>query len=123
MDIKLGMHMYLSVSMMTMNKKWPQALLPVTTSSLLKLVNHAMHVSKTWYACVFQRFQENLASFLKFIGFFIYLYTSISHDFLKNSLKSLIQEAYRVRDNTFLLMARLRGQMCHPPDRAQLRIR
>ena len=40
MDVKLGMHMYFSVSMTTMNKKWPQALFPITTSSLLKLPNH-----------------------------------------------------------------------------------
>ena len=32
------------------------------------------------------------------------LYTSIPHDCLKNALKSLIQEAYRVRDNTFLVV-------------------
>ena len=43
MDVKLGMHMYFSVSMTTMNKKWPQALFPITTSSLLKLANHVMH--------------------------------------------------------------------------------
>ena len=52
-EVKLGMHMYFSVSMTTMNKKWPQALFPITTSSLLKLANHAMHGSETWYACVF----------------------------------------------------------------------
>ena len=42
-----------------MNKKWPQALLPITTSSLLKLANHAMHGCETWYACVFERFHHD----------------------------------------------------------------
>ena len=59
MEVKLSMHMYFSVSMTTMNKKWPQALFPITTSSLLKLANHAMHGNETWYACVFQRFHDN----------------------------------------------------------------
>ena len=59
MDVKLGMHMYFSVSMTTINKKWPQALFPIITSSLLKLANHAMHGSETWYACAFQCFQDN----------------------------------------------------------------
>ena len=35
------------------------ALFPVTTSSLLKLANHAMHGSETWYARVFQRFHDD----------------------------------------------------------------
>ena len=45
--------------MTTMNQKWPQALFPITTSSLLKLENHAMHGSETWHACVFQHFHDN----------------------------------------------------------------
>ena len=32
------------------------------------------------------------------------LYTSIPHDSLKHALKCLIQEAYKVRDNTFLVV-------------------
>ena len=48
------MHVYFSVSMTIMNKKWPQALFPITTSSLLKLANHAMHGAETWYTCVFR---------------------------------------------------------------------
>ena len=32
------------------------------------------------------------------------LYTSIPHDSLKYALKSLIQEAYKVRDNTYLVV-------------------
>ena len=59
MEVKLGTHVYLSVSMTTMNKKWPLALFPITTSSLLKLANHAMHGSETWYACVFERLHDN----------------------------------------------------------------
>ena len=59
MELKLGTHMYLSVSMTTMNKKLPQALFPVTTSSLLKLAHHTMRGGETWYACVFERFHDN----------------------------------------------------------------
>ena len=40
-------------------QKWPQALFPITTSSLLKLINHAMHGAETWYACVVERFHGN----------------------------------------------------------------
>ena len=53
------MHVYFSVFMTIMNKKWPWALFPITTSSLLKLANHAMHGAETWYACVFERFHDN----------------------------------------------------------------
>ena len=35
------------------------ALFPITTSSLLKHANHAMHGSETWYACVFECFHDN----------------------------------------------------------------
>ena len=59
MEVKLGTHGYLSVSMTTINKKLPQALFPVTTSSLLKLAHHAMHGGETWYAYVFQRFHDD----------------------------------------------------------------
>ena len=34
MELKLGAHVYLSVSMTTIDNKLPQALFPVTTSSL-----------------------------------------------------------------------------------------
>ena len=59
MEIKLWSHIYFIVSITTINKKCPQALFPITTSSLLKLANHAMHVAETWYACVFERFHDN----------------------------------------------------------------
>ena len=59
MEVKLGTHVYLSVSMTTIDKKLPQALFPVTTSSLLKLTHHAHHGSETWYACVFERFNDD----------------------------------------------------------------
>lgn len=39
------------------------------------------------------------------------LYTSISHDSLKYAMKCLIQEAYKVRDNNFLVV---RGTDCAP---------
>ena len=52
MEMKLCAQMYFIVSMTTVNKKCPQALFPITTSLLLKLVNHAMHGAETWYACV-----------------------------------------------------------------------
>ena len=48
MEMKLCPHVYSIVSMTTVNKKCPQAL---TTSSLLKLANHAMHRAETWYTC------------------------------------------------------------------------
>ena len=50
MEVKLGTHVYLSVSMMT--------IFPTTTSSLLKLAHHTMHGGKTWYTCVFQSFHD-----------------------------------------------------------------
>ena len=56
MEMKVHAHVYFIVSMTTVNKKFPQALFPITTSSLLKLVNHAMHGAETWYACVFEHF-------------------------------------------------------------------
>ena len=45
MEVKLGMHVLFSVSMKTINKKWPQALFPITTSSLLKLANHSDEIA------------------------------------------------------------------------------
>ena len=57
--MKLCAHMYLIVSMTTVNKKCPQALFPITTSSLLKLANHTMHGAETWYTCVFERFHDD----------------------------------------------------------------
>ena len=59
MEVKLGTHVYLSVSMTTIDKKLPQALFPVTTSSLLKLAHHTIHGGETWYTCVFQPFHDN----------------------------------------------------------------
>ena len=59
MEVKLGTHVYLSVSMTTINKKWPQALFLITTSSLLKLVNHKMDGGKAWYTCVLQGFHDD----------------------------------------------------------------
>ena len=45
--------------MTIMKKKWPQALFPITTSSLVKLAHLTMHGGETWYTCVFQRFHDN----------------------------------------------------------------
>ena len=56
MEVKLGTHVYFSISMTTINIKLPQALFPITTSSLLKLANLAMHESET---CVFRHFHDN----------------------------------------------------------------
>ena len=53
MEMKLCAHVYSIVSMTTVNKKCPQALFPITTSSLLKLAHHTMHKGETWYACIF----------------------------------------------------------------------
>ena len=50
MEMKLA-RTYFIVSMTTINKKCPQVLFPITTSSLLKLANHAMDGAETWYAC------------------------------------------------------------------------
>ena len=51
-------------------QKW---FFPITTSSLFKLANHAMHGRETWYACVFQCFhydhEQKMAS-----GTFCYNY-------------------------------------------------
>ena len=49
----------LIVSMTTVNEKFPHALFRITTSSLLKLTNHAMHGAETWYACAFECFHDN----------------------------------------------------------------
>ena len=53
--MKLGTYVYFSVSM-TIKK----AYFPITTTSLLKLGNHAMHGGETWYTRVFQRFYDDL---------------------------------------------------------------
>ena len=58
-ELKPGTHVYLSVSMTTIDKKLSQALFPVTTSSLLKLAQHTMRGGETWYARVFQRFHDD----------------------------------------------------------------
>ena len=59
MELKLSTHVYLSVSMTTIDKKLPQALFPVITSSLLKLAHYTMRGGETWYAGVFQRFHDD----------------------------------------------------------------
>ena len=56
MEMKLCALMYFIVSMTTVNKKCPQAFFPITTSSLLKLANHAMHGGETW--CTLYTVQE-----------------------------------------------------------------
>ena len=49
MEVKLGVPVYFSVSMRTINKKWPRArFFPMTTSSLLKFAHHKMDGGKTW---------------------------------------------------------------------------
>ena len=59
MEVKLCMLVYLSVSITTINKKFPQALFPITTSSLLKLAHHKMDGGKAWYTCVLQGFHDD----------------------------------------------------------------
>ena len=59
MEVKLGTHVYLSVSMTTIDKICLRHFFPITTSSLLKLAHHAMQGGETWYACVFQRFHDD----------------------------------------------------------------
>ena len=44
---------------MTINKKCPQELFPITTSSLLKLAHHKMDGGKAWYTCVLQGFHDD----------------------------------------------------------------
>ena len=51
--------MYFIVSMTTINKKFPQALFPIITSSLLKRAHHTARGGETWYTCVFKRFHDN----------------------------------------------------------------
>ena len=48
----VGTPMYFSISMMTMEKEWPQALIPLTTSSLLKLANHSGEICMQVYLSV-----------------------------------------------------------------------
>ena len=43
MEVKLGTHVYFSVSMTTTDKKLPRAIFPITTSLLLKLAHHTIH--------------------------------------------------------------------------------
>ena len=59
MVIVLIAHVYFVISMTTMNTKWPWTLFPITTSSLLKLANNAMHGGETWHAGVFLHFHDN----------------------------------------------------------------
>ena len=46
-EMKLGVHVHFIVSMTTVNKKCPQALFPITTSSLFKLAHHTMRGGET----------------------------------------------------------------------------
>ena len=60
MEMKLCAHVYsIVVFMTTINKKCPQALFLITTSSLLKLANHTMHGGETLYACAFKCFHDD----------------------------------------------------------------
>ena len=59
MEMKLCAPMYFIVFMTTVSSKRPQALFPITTSSLLKLTHHTMRGGETWYACVFQCFHDD----------------------------------------------------------------
>ena len=56
MELKLGTHVYLSISMTTIDKKIASG---TFSSSLLKLAHHTMRGGETWYACVFQRFHDD----------------------------------------------------------------
>ena len=47
MELKLGTYVYLNVSMITIDKKLPQALFLVTSSSLLKLAHDTMRGGET----------------------------------------------------------------------------
>ena len=49
MEVKLATHVYFIT---TMNKKLPQALFLITTSSLLKLANHSGEICTQVYLCV-----------------------------------------------------------------------
>ena len=42
-----------SISMVTMNQKWPQALYYISTSSLLKLANYTMYEGETVFQCFY----------------------------------------------------------------------
>ena len=59
MEMKLCAHTYFIVSITTVNKKFPQALFPITTSSLLKLANYGAHGDETLCAYVFHCFHYN----------------------------------------------------------------
>ena len=45
--VTLRMHVHFSISMTTMNQKWPQAFFYITTSSLLQLAIYTMHEDET----------------------------------------------------------------------------
>ena len=59
MELKLGMHVYYTVSMTTMNKKLPQALFPYNYFFTSQIAHHTMHGGETWNTCVFERFHDN----------------------------------------------------------------
>ena len=52
MEVKLDTHVYFTVSITTMNKKLPQALFLITTSSLLKLANHSGEICMQVYLSI-----------------------------------------------------------------------
>ena len=79
MVMKLGMHVYLSVSMTTIDKKIASGTFPVTTSSLLKLVHHAMHGGETWYTCTFQHFHDDHEQKMDSGTFFLELLLNFSN--------------------------------------------
>ena len=57
--VTLRMHVHFSISMATMNQKWPQALFYITTSSLLKLANYTMHEGKTDFSVSMRAMTKN----------------------------------------------------------------
>ena len=66
MEVKLGTYLYFSVSMTTM--KWPQALFPVTTSSLLKLAHHTGEIHSQVYLSISMMATSLRHSISYFIG-------------------------------------------------------
>ena len=59
MEMKLCAHVYSIVSLTTVNKKCPQALFPVTTSSLLKLPNQEVKLGTHVYFSVSMTTMKN----------------------------------------------------------------
>ena len=57
--LTLRMHVHLSISMTTINQKWPQVLLNITTSSLLKHANYTMHEGETDFSVSIRAMTKN----------------------------------------------------------------